>query len=107
MLTAWIEMLELTHKDTQDAIHQVIAMIEQLDKELAKPENAEPVEEFDSESFGIDPVLIITTRMKPELMVMSKITPALSIDVNCPKKKLDSAVYWLVQVVCAEHQVYS
>jgi hypothetical protein len=38
-------------------------------------------------------------------MMLSKITSAISIEVNLPKKRLESAVNWLVQVVCAEHQV--
>ena len=107
MLTAYIEMLELTHKDTQDAIREVICMMEQLDTELARTEEVEQVDAFDSAVLTNDPALTITTRMKSELMMMSKITPALSIDINCSKKKLDSAVYWSVQVVCAEHQVCS
>lgn len=105
MLTAYIELLELYQKDTQDAIREVIAMMEQLDKELAKADSEEQVEI--SNTFKNEPELTITTRVKPELMVMSKITPALCIAINCTKKKLESAVSWLVQVVCAEHQVYS
>eukprot|EP00026_Physarum_polycephalum_P005464 Phypoly_transcript_05498.p1 GENE.Phypoly_transcript_05498~~Phypoly_transcript_05498.p1 ORF type:complete len:280 (+),score=27.42 Phypoly_transcript_05498:54-842(+) len=104
MLTAWIEMLELANKDTNEAIRQVIEMIQQLDIELAKPENAGQVEAPNSETFWGDPVLTIAARMKPEIMMMSKITPALSVEVNCPKKNLGSDMFWLVQVVCAEHQ---
>ena len=106
MLTSYLGMLELARKDVEMAIHELLAMKEAYhkDKEAGRDCQTIRAKEEGLRSWGQYEVSLVT-KMKAEVMVMSKINPALTLEVKHAERKVEPSMNWLVQVVCAEHQV--
>jgi hypothetical protein len=103
VLTVYLQQLQLNKQTLEDAMAEVMSMLDLYDKEHPIIECPKAIEE-DANSNSLYEVML-TSRMESSLMVMSKIKPSLTVEIKKTRKQIMSGLSWLVHVVCAEHKV--